>query len=234
MNKIIDEYPITNTKKLRKDRNSFWQEKVTTVGGMALSLEDIENILATNWDNPLVVYGLWQGAVGGPTLQREAYTGENVWKLLDRSAREFVNSNRGVKPEGNTLEVSEFYGWVKPAFGNSDTVLLSHIKAFARPDFMGDISGANQINYDYYDWTIADLVGGDLSTGTKFAGSMRSEMGMSLTGNANTAFDSFPVQAQLFFSEMMKESVPLVSGPEPIVTSEECAPEEPCDAGGIN
>jgi len=229
MNKIIDEYPISNTKKLRQDSGSFWPEKVTTVEGTLLSLSDIEHILVANWHNPLVIYGLWQGSIGGPSLPRQAFTGENVWGLLKINAEEFVNSNRGVIPKGNRLEVSKFYDWLKGAFDFSDEMVLAHIKAYAEPAFMGDISALNEISYKYYDWTIADLVGGNLSTGTEFAANIRADLNMDYVGTAKGAFDNFPPQAQALFIDMMKEDIPIAQGPTPLVSSEECAPDEVCE-----
>lgn len=234
LNKIIEEYPISNTKRLRKGSGSFWQEKATTIEGVSLSLTDIENILFANWDSPLVIYGLWQGSIGGPTLPRQAFTGENVWALLERNAKEFVNSNRGVNPKKGRLEVSEFYEWTKAAFNNSDAEVENHIHRYADRGFMGDISGYDGVAYKYYDWSIADLVGGNLGQGTKAAANIRTDLNFSLAGQANTALDQFPPQAQTLFIEMLKEDIPIAQGPTPIVTSEECAPGEACEANPDN
>ncbi len=230
MNKIIAEYPISNTKKFRKDHNSFWQEKTARVEGIPLSLEDIENIVVSNWRNPLVIYGFWQGSVGGPSLPRQAFTGENVWTLLQRNANEFINSNRGVIPKEDRLVVSEFFEWLKAAFDNSDEAVLRYIKANATADFMGDLSRYDTIAYKYYDWQVADLVGGNLSGGTKFAAGMRADLNLELTGSAKGIFNNFPPQAQALFIEMMKADIPIAQGPRPVITSEECAPDEACEA----
>ena len=134
INKLVDEYPIQTLKPLRSSKSgnkSFWDEKVTTVGGVPLSLRDIEKILFNNFNSPLVAFGLWQGSIGGPKLQNQAYTKKNVWRLLENNAVEFVNSNRGLRPpRGSRMKVSQFYQWVLPAFGTSEDHVLMFIREY--------------------------------------------------------------------------------------------------------
>ena len=226
MNKVIEEYPISQTRSFRKDKDSFWYQKSTLVEGIPLSLKDIENILIQNWETPLVIYGFWQGSIGGPRLPRDAFTGTNVWDILQKNAIEFVNSNRGVIPKKNRLEVSKFYEWTKAAFKNSDLRLLNHINQLAEPDFMGDISGLKKISYKYYDWQVADLIGGTLYTGAQFAGGIRADLFLERTGDFN-AINKLPPQALEMFREMSKEKA-LPKLYTPLITTEECAPGEAC------
>ncbi|MCH8347074.1 MAG: DUF547 domain-containing protein [Proteobacteria bacterium] len=168
INKLIDEYPISKLKSLRKSKRGtpFWEQKVTLVEGVPLSLLDIENIVYHNFDNPAAIYGLFQGTIGGPSLPRVAFDGENVWDVLEDNAAEFVNSNRGVRPKGTKAEVSEFYEWSKAAFGNSDEAVLDHIFSYANYSFLGNISGVQTLKYKTYNWKIADLLGGTLHSGS--------------------------------------------------------------------
>jgi len=168
INKLVEEYPIEKLKSLRisKSGNAFWEEKVTTIGGVPLSLMDIEQIVYHNFDRPEVIYGLFQGTIGGPRLATVAFDGDNVWTLLENNAAEFVNSNRGVRPKGTSADVSEFYEWSKAAFGNSDDAVLDHIFSYANYGFLGDVSNIQTIKYKNYNWKIADLLGGTLHSGT--------------------------------------------------------------------
>ena len=69
---LAKRYPISKLKKLRtggKGKPSLWDEKLVTVEGVPLSLNDIQNnILIRHWKSPMVLYGLYHGAIGGPSL----------------------------------------------------------------------------------------------------------------------------------------------------------------------
>ena len=157
-------YPATTTRELRSAPDAppegAWHARTLEVAGVALSLVDIERkILFEIWDDPLVLYGLWQGAIGGPRLLRRAYTGATVWAMLEDNAREFINSNRGMKPDGDELEVSLLYGWGSPLF-ESEAALERHIARYALPPFSNGMEAVRQVEVALYDWHFADLSGG--------------------------------------------------------------------------
>ncbi len=161
---VAEHYPATTTTELRpkpgKKRKGAWHEKTLTVAGVPLSLVDIETqILFPIWQDPRVLYGLWQGAVGGPRLPLRAYEGGSVHRMLEANAFEFVNSNRGMRPKGEKLEVSWLYGWGSDLFQNDDA-LFDHIVRYARPPFSEGLGGATDIKIDLYDPHPADLSGG--------------------------------------------------------------------------
>ena len=59
---LAQRYPFSNLKKLRKSGKnlpSLWDQKLVTVEGVAMSLNDIQNnILIRHWQTPMVLYGL--------------------------------------------------------------------------------------------------------------------------------------------------------------------------------
>lgn len=253
INKIIEEYPIQNLKPLRspkRGKNSFWNEKVTTVEGIPLSLTDIEKILFSNYDSPLVAFGLWQGSIGGPRLLSKAYSGSNVWNLLEKNAEEFVNSNRGLRPPtGSRLKVSNFYEWMMPAFGTSDEHVMMFIKEFYDPNFVTGVEGVSSLSFKIYNWQIADVMGGTLHTGSK------SKLGGVLTGKTmvvggagegggdiggSLAFYelSRSMEAHGPYATLPDDFIKLITGvakntkmPVPNITTEECGPDEDCSLG---
>jgi len=161
---VAGHYPAETTEALRGPPGSpasgVWHERTLTVAGVDLSLVDIERkILFPIWDDPLVLYGLWQGAIGGPRLPLRPYTGARVWDMLAANAREFVNSNRGMKPEGAVLEVSLLYGWGAPLF-EDEAALHRHIAALADPPFSMGLEATDRLEHALYDWHLADLSGG--------------------------------------------------------------------------
>lgn len=188
INKLVEEYPIQKLKSLRstkRGKTSFWSKKVTTVEGVSLSLTDIEKILFANFNAPEVAFGLWQGSIGGPRLLNYAFTGRNVWRALEINALEFVNSNRGLRPPtGSRMKVSKFYEWTMPAFGTSEDHVLMFIKEYSDPNFVTGVSRVNSLNFKIYNWTIADVLGGNKHSGQHSQlGGIQSSAGASRTNN---------------------------------------------------
>ncbi len=166
---LAEHYPISKLKSLRLGKSkkpALWDEKLVTVEGVSLSLNDIQNkILIRHWASPMVLYGLYQGAIGGPSLPIKAFTGKNVHNLLKSTAKEFVNSNRGFRMRGSKAQVSLTYGWGSAAFPNWERDVARHLVKFADSSHRAELASAKEFVAKLYDWAIADLTGGTLSVG---------------------------------------------------------------------
>ncbi|VAV89707.1 hypothetical protein MNBD_ALPHA01-206 [hydrothermal vent metagenome] len=160
-------YPIRKLKKLYKGSRktpSMWDEKIVTVNGIALSLNDIQyNIIQKTWRDPLVIYGLYQGTIGGPNLRRKAYTGKFVYEQLEDNAEEFVNSLRGMRFKGKDALVSEIYEWNSDLFPNFDHDLRRHLRKYASLRLVTRLDASRKIKTKIYDWHIADVLNGGRS-----------------------------------------------------------------------
>lgn len=113
---------------------SFWTEDRITVSGVSLSLQDIEqNILFAGWDNPHIIYGLYQGVEGGPALPREAFTGATVRAELVEAGRRFNVLPRNFRVRGDKVRVSTYYDWyLDLAFGGDESALRQHLATYAQ------------------------------------------------------------------------------------------------------
>ncbi|MEM7701502.1 MAG: DUF547 domain-containing protein [Pseudomonadota bacterium] len=160
--KIAQEWPVRQPREMKVDGVALDDAKFIMVEGMALSPRDIrENIVYANWRNPMVLYGFWRGDIGGPSIQRRAYTGENVSDLLSRNAREFVNSLRGTERRGSTLQVSTFYEEAAPFFfPNFEADVRSHIAQYAQEDVTKILAETSKTEAVIKELDIADLAGG--------------------------------------------------------------------------
>ncbi|WP_417449367.1 DUF547 domain-containing protein [Kordiimonas sp.] len=146
---------------LRKVMKKLRKKKLLRVAGVKLSLDDIHHdILIAKWQDPLVMYGLWQGYVGGPNIRREAYTADNVYQLLKENAVEFINSNRGVKVKNGTLQVAAYYRENSALFPGGEPEFRDHLAAYADLYFAGRIQRADEIRMTTSDYYIADLFEG--------------------------------------------------------------------------
>jgi hypothetical protein len=135
--------------------------KLVTVKGVPLSPRDIrERIVYINWQDPKVIYGFWHGMIGGPSLQRLAFTGANVDLLLSLAAEEFVNSLRGVEAYRGKLQVSALYKEAAPFYFASGDKLREHLSAFTRAEVRELVERYETIAYAPFETAIADLTFG--------------------------------------------------------------------------
>ncbi|MBU2979643.1 DUF547 domain-containing protein [Alteromonas sp. C1M14] len=139
--------------------DSILAKKSLNVAGIPLSLDDIQfTILKEKYpQNPLVIYGLFQGNIGGPSIQPKAFTGENVWRQLEQAATEFVNSNRGTYYDG---KVSVFYERNFVFFDNDAQKLKDHLLDFLEDEMYTEILDADELKFANKDWQLANLTGG--------------------------------------------------------------------------
>lgn len=168
MLEVAREYPLKKVKKLAIGKRSVWDKKNMSIDGVATSIKDIEDHVTENWDNPLVIYGFFMGAVGGPNIRSEAFTGKNVMAALKKNAYEFINSLRGFRLWAGKGRVSDHYNVGRRYFPDFEQDIKSHMLAFARADTRRDLEKAKSFATKNYDWGIADLKDGDIYAGSSF------------------------------------------------------------------
>ena len=172
LNQINAVYPERKLKKLLVGRKAVTEEKLLNVAGVPLSLDDIQyTILMQNYDrDPLILYGLYQGIIGGPNIRKGAYTGANVRRLLIDNAEEFINSNRGTLPRDEKIfRASSLYDRNRVYFPDFQADLRAHLLKFLQNPERADLQEARTIKPDIDDWTITDLYGSYPEIGGSFA-----------------------------------------------------------------
>lgn len=165
-------YPKSDLKDVLVGDESILDKQTLNVAGIPLSLNDIEFILWKNYNgDPLIIYGLYQGIIGGPNIRRSAYTASNVYRGLRDNAEEFINSNRGARAtrtkDENTFRVSSLYKR-DTLFFDSDEALKQHLLGYLEDPEREELWSASLIERDIDDWNIADLYG----SYKNFAGTM--------------------------------------------------------------
>ncbi len=172
LNEIIKVYPQRNLKSLLVGKNSILSKKLLNVAGVPLSLDDIEyKILKNNYDNdPLIIYGLYQGIIGGPNIRRRAYTGADVHRALENNASEFINSNRGTySKDEKVFQVSSLYARDKTYFPDFKKDLSKHLLTYLEGPERAELQSASTLKPDISDWTVTDLGGTSRDLGASFA-----------------------------------------------------------------
>lgn len=191
---IANAYPVRKLKKIASGKKSVWHKKTMTVAGEPMSIKDIEDHVINGWDNPLVLYGFFMGAVGGPNMRDQAYTGADVWQALEANARDFVNSLRGFTLWMNQGRISDHYKLGARFFPGEEEDIKAHMLAYAKKNTRRDIEKAKVLKLKNYDWDLAGLKkddrwrARDLADGVEaFAGFMAAKSG---TASENAQFGS--------------------------------------------
>lgn len=159
---IAGEWPVRQPREIEIDGVPFDQAKFITVNEVKMSPRDIRHeIVFRNWNDPKVIYGFWRGDIGGPSLPSDAFTGLNVSQVLDRNAREFVNSLRGTEKRSERLQISTIFEEARPFFfANWPTDIRAHISQFATDEVREILASTTSTEAVIYEADIADLAGG--------------------------------------------------------------------------
>lgn len=164
--KIAQNYPTQRPDyikiKIGEEKYELDKAPFINIKGKAISLSDIRNhIVYPNWNDPNVIYGFSRGEIGGPSLQKYAYTGESVGYMLTENADDFVNSLRGFNLGSKTKNVSEIYQEAAPFyFRNWEQDLQNHLLLHANDKVKAELQSRNPFKLDKYDNMVADLSGG--------------------------------------------------------------------------
>ena len=162
LDEIVKVYPERDLEDLLVGKKSIMTKKILIIAGVPLSLSDIQfTILRQNYENnPLVIYGLYQGIIGGPNIRKTAYSGKFVYGDLIDNAMEFINSNRGTESKNKKVfRVSSLYARNELFFANFEADLSEHLLTYLEGEERFELQTATKIKADINDWTVTDLFG---------------------------------------------------------------------------
>ena len=203
---IVKVYPEPKLEDLLVGKDSVLSKKTLNVAGVSLSLDDIQfTILKQNYDNnALVIYGLYQGIIGGPNIRKSAYTGKYVYADLIENAIEFINSNRGTESKNKRVfRVSSLYERNQVFFPDFDADLTEHLLTYLEGDERSEIQAATQINTDIEDWTVTDLYGSTRDLGAGLATNNAALAG-AVAGGSSSRLTSNSVVATRYSPAVLK------------------------------
>ena len=159
---ITEDTKKTNLKSLRGSGDKpgkLWTKERVDIGGNAYSIADIENKIIAEFDNPNVIYGLYQGVKGAPCLSETPYEGASVTARLDELGKQYVNSRGIVTPEKGVASVTPIYDWYKAdLFEDNEKTLLAHLKTNAATHLRGRLNTVREIKYTKLNYDIDNFV----------------------------------------------------------------------------
>ena len=154
---ILKNYPVESIRDISPGFLSSgpWGEKIFSVAGEELSLDDIEHrILRPIWKDARLHYAVNCASLGCPNLAGEAFTASGAERLLEQGARTYVNHPRAASVKDGALAVSSIYMWFREDFGGSDRGVIEHLRQHADSRLLADLEGIDSIAADHYDWTL--------------------------------------------------------------------------------
>ncbi len=160
---VAEHFPVKSIKDIRLSSGLFgglfgggpWKAKLAAVEGEKISLDDIEHrILRPIWRDNRVHYAVNCASIGCPNLQAEPFTAENLERLLDGGARDYVNHSRGAAFANGGLRVSSIYDWFQADFGGNRDGVMQHLKKHAETALRKRLEGYGGKLDFHYDWSL--------------------------------------------------------------------------------
>ncbi|QSE97119.1 DUF547 domain-containing protein [Fulvivirga lutea] len=155
---IIDNYPVESITDLHPTihiplLNTVWHKKFFKIGGLEMSLDEIEHkILRKEFNEPRIHFAINCASVSCPPLRNEAYTAEQLDKQLDEQARAFINDKQRNVITENNPRVSKIFSWFKGDFKQSGT-LISYLNKYSNIQ----INENADVDFLDYDWGLNDV-----------------------------------------------------------------------------
>ncbi|MTE25938.1 DUF547 domain-containing protein [Winogradskyella ouciana] len=148
---IVDHYPVESIKKVDATISPFLKNFIF-IGEKEFSLADIEKGFLQKMNEPRIHFAINCASISCPKLLREAYTAKNVNELMDRAAKEFINSDKNEISE-NSAKVSEIFKWYKKDFLLQSESIIDYINQYADTKINPNV----ELSYIEYNWDLNDV-----------------------------------------------------------------------------
>ncbi|MEL6303454.1 MAG: DUF547 domain-containing protein [Bacteroidota bacterium] len=142
---VLDHYPIQSIKEIP----NRWKRKWIALGDKTTSLNDIEHKILRKMDEPRIHFAINCASYSCPKLLNQAFTSDNLERLLDKTAVDFVNDPKRNRFEGGRAELSQIFKWYKSDFTENGS-LRSYINQFIE----NPLGEAAKISFMDYDWSL--------------------------------------------------------------------------------
>ena len=156
---VLDEYPVESIKEIHEGLipgTGPWGDVHAMAAGEPLTLDNIEHdILRPIWQDNRIHYAVNCASMGCPNLAPEAYTADNLERLLEQGARDYVNHVRGAELLDEAFGVvSSIYYWYHEDFGDSEAGVLEHLRKYAEGDLAEQLRDFDGSLDHEYDWSL--------------------------------------------------------------------------------
>ncbi len=147
---VVDRLPnFTTVMKVK----GFFDKHKHLVAGKRVTLNQLENkIIRPTFKDARIHFALVCGARSCPPLRAAAFRTSGLDGVLERLARNFINSGHGVQVKGDAVKVSQLFKWYaadfKQASGSVGKYLARYHKKHA------DKLSTAKLGYLHYSWAL--------------------------------------------------------------------------------
>jgi hypothetical protein len=170
MKGVVAAWPVKSVREIGTLPYSFFWRKKFTAGGRKYTLNGIEDILRKQLSEPRIHFAIVCASNSCPRLERTAYTAENVERLLEAHAREFVNDPRNLQIDGarNRVTLARIYTFYREDFekfvsarnsAKSEQPILDYVRLYASDANRRALAAMKNPRVEdfEYDWGINDV-----------------------------------------------------------------------------
>ncbi|MEQ9582814.1 MAG: DUF547 domain-containing protein [Arenibacter sp.] len=148
VNLILDNYP---TKSI-KDIKNPWGKDIVKMGSSKISLGDLEHKILRKMDEPRIHFAINCASYSCPRLLNTAFTANNLEKLLEQTAIDFINDPKRNVLTKEKASLSEIFNWYKKDFTKNGSLINYHNK-YASQKLTAD----TKISYLKYNWGLNEI-----------------------------------------------------------------------------
>jgi hypothetical protein len=162
---VVQRYPLASVRSIGT-LFSFFRTRDYTLAGLKISLHELENdIIRKRYAEPRIHFAIVCASLSCPKLAREAYTGENLFALLERQTRAAFAERRTLEVDraANTVTLTALLDWYgrdfEPAAGlRGKPALIAYAARYAPPETRRALLALQnpRILFREYDWSIND------------------------------------------------------------------------------
>lgn len=152
---IIDHYPVKSIKDIGPKLaipmvNSVWDAKFFKIGGVNMSLNQIEHgILRKEFEEPRIHFAIVCASFSCPKLLNTAFTAKTMEQQLQAQTVDFINDPVRNNIAAEKLQLSSIFNWFKGDFTKNGT-LVQFIAPYAKVK----VSDKAKVSYLDYDWNL--------------------------------------------------------------------------------
>lgn len=152
---VLEAWPVKSIRNVRSYLTlGPWRDKVLTIKGEQLSLDDIEHrILRPIWRDVRVHYAVNCASYSCPNIAPTPYEAATIEAILEQAARDYINHPRGFRLRDGELEASSIYDWYRSDWGD-DAAVLRHARRYATPATQRILGNRVKIDSHAYDWSL--------------------------------------------------------------------------------
>ncbi|MEA3186815.1 MAG: hypothetical protein QOD99_645 [Chthoniobacter sp.] len=147
LHEALAKYP---TKSVKDPLFTFFLKDRIVVGGRKMSFNALEKeVIRGGFKEPRVHFALNCASQSCPPLNSEPFRGSDLEAVLDKLATEFVNSERGMRMDGEGVALSKIFDWYKEDFGGSNGVIRFINQRRKQP-----LATKVKITFQEYNWNL--------------------------------------------------------------------------------